>query len=246
MSDNTVSLNTSTSSIQFRFSPAASLDPASFPATPGPGSIHPTSRLIPVLLDDGSPLGLDAPISSRTLAARLRAEHGVTKLDVVLANAGGSTAMGGVLDTDPEEMVRDFGVNAVGEVRLLQAVWPLLKRAEGEEGLGKFVYVSSTLGSIGLLDRESMPGVAYGMSKAAANWFAKKVSVELKGQVVVGVLHPGWVQTALGQSLADAVGFKEPPTTAEQSAKGVVEQIDNWTPEKSGQFLSYHGNPLPW
>jgi NAD(P)-dependent dehydrogenase (short-subunit alcohol dehydrogenase family) len=57
--------------------------------------------------------------------------------------------------------------------------------------LGKFVYVSSTLGSIGILDQESLPGVAYGMSKAAANWFVKKVSVELKGQVVAGVVHPG-------------------------------------------------------
>ena len=34
-----------------------------------------------------------------------------------------------------------------------------------------------------------------------------------------------WVQTPLGQSLADAIGFKEPPTTVEQSAKGVVEQV---------------------
>jgi hypothetical protein len=23
-------------------------------------------------------------------------------------------------------------------------------------------------------------------------------------------------------------------------------QIDNWTPEKSGQFLSYKGDELPW
>ena len=29
------------------------------------------------------------------------------------------------------------------------------------------------------------------MSKAAGNWFVKKVSVELRGQLVVGVLHPG-------------------------------------------------------
>ena len=109
-------------------------------------------------------------------------------LDVVLANAGGSTAMGGVLETTPEEMVRDFAVNAVGPARLFQAVWPLLKEREGR---GKFVFVSSTLGSIGILDRESLPGVAYGMSKAAGNWFVKKVSVELRGQLVVGVLHPG-------------------------------------------------------
>ncbi|KAK3294363.1 uncharacterized protein B0H64DRAFT_324982, partial [Chaetomium fimeti] len=224
--------------------PAPSLDAASFPAD----AIHPTSRLIPVLLDDGATdSDVSVSLSSSTLAARLRDDHGVAALDVVLANAGGSTAMTGVLDTDPDEMARDFVVNAAGSARLFQAVWPLLKRSDGSErGLGKFVYVSSTLGSIGILHQESMPGVAYGMSKAAANWFTKKVSVELKGQVVAGVVHPGWVQTDLGQSLADAIGFKEPPLTVEASAKGVVEQIDNWTPEKSGQFLSYDGRLLPW
>ncbi len=32
-----------------------------------------------------------------------------------------------------------------------------------------------------------------GYSKAAVNWWAKKVSVDLKGKVVVGILHPGSV-----------------------------------------------------
>ncbi|KAK4044086.1 hypothetical protein C8A01DRAFT_43021 [Parachaetomium inaequale] len=234
--------------------PSPSLD--SFPRE----KIHPTSKLTPILLDDGA--GSDpARTSSATLAARLRDEHGVAALDVVVANAGGSTAMGGVLTTSPEEMERDFGVNAAGPARLFQAVWPVMEHPSSssssspiEGGVGeagrqkekKFVLITSTLGSIGLLDQEVMPGVAYGMSKAAANWFARKVSVELKGKVVVGVLHPGWVQTELGQSLADAIGYKQPPMTVEQCAKAVVEQIDNWTPEKSGQFLSYKGEQLPW
>ncbi|KAL2176878.1 uncharacterized protein P884DRAFT_285490 [Thermothelomyces heterothallicus CBS 202.75] len=245
--------------------PSASLEPASFPE----GKIHPTSRLVPVLLDDGDDAARADPArASRTLAARLRDEHGVTALDVVIANAGGSTCAGNVLTADPDVMGRDFRVNAAGTARLFQAVWPLLesreerkenkkKDEEGEGGKGeeggpagwekkKFIYISSSLGSIGILERESMPGIAYGMSKAAANWFVRKVSVELKGKLVAGVLHPGWVQTALGQILADAVGRKEPPMTVEQSAKCVVEQIDNWTPDKSGQFLSYDGKPLPW
>ncbi len=29
----------------------------------------------------------------------------------------------------------------------------------------------------------------------------------------------------MGQGLADAVGFKEPPLTVEESAKGMVEQV---------------------
>ncbi|KAL2153601.1 hypothetical protein VTH82DRAFT_4756 [Thermothelomyces myriococcoides] len=229
--------------------PAASLDPASFPE----GKIHPTSRLVPVLLDDGDgdsdPAQADPARASRTLAARLRDEHGVTALDVVVANAGGSACTGDVLTTDPEVMVRDFRVNAAGTARLFQAVWPLLECKEGGPAgweKKKFIYISSTLGSIGILDQESFPEIAYGMSKVAANWFVHKVSVELKGKLVAGVLHPGWVQTPLGQTLADAVGIKEPPMTVEESAKCVVEQIDNWTPDKSGKFLAYNGMELPW
>jgi NAD(P)-dependent dehydrogenase (short-subunit alcohol dehydrogenase family) len=99
-----------------------------------------------------------------------------------------------VLDTDPEvDMLRDFEVNAVGPARLFRAVWPLLEGSGGGGGGGqkRFVLITSSLGSIGTLDVESMPGVAYGMSKAAANWWAKKVSVELTGRLVVGIIHPG-------------------------------------------------------
>ncbi|KAL2193631.1 hypothetical protein P885DRAFT_72019 [Corynascus similis CBS 632.67] len=233
--------------------PAPSLDPATF-ATEGK-KIHPSSRLIPVLLDDGAPgAERDDNTSSDTLATRLRDEHGVAALDVVVANAGGSTAIGDVLTTDPDEMVRDFAVNAAGTARLFQAVWPLLEAKEDTAADGakagwerkKFVYISSTLGSIGILERESMPGIGYGMSKVAANWYVHKISVELKGRLVAGVLHPGWVKTELGQLLADAIGYKEPPMTVEESARHVVEQIDNWTPEKSGQFLAYNGTLLPW
>jgi hypothetical protein len=34
-----------------------------------------------------------------------------------------------------------------------------------------------------------------------------------------------WVQTELGQSLADAIGYKQPPMTVEDCAKAVVEQV---------------------
>lgn len=75
-----------------------------------------------------------------------------------------------------------------------------------------------------------------------------------------------WVKTAMGQAMADAVGFPEPSLSEEESAKGVLEQvssphremsgrvmanrvmeqIDHLTPEKSGQFLAWNGMSLPW
>lgn len=154
------------------------------PLTNFQGIVNETSKLIPVLLNEDDDSGA---ITSAMLATRLREEHNVQKLDVVVANAGGTQSSGTVLDTDPAAVLKDFEVNAIGPLKLLQALWPLLDAGKEK----KFVYISSTLGSIELSHLERFPGVGYGMSKAAANWFAKKVSVELEGKVIVGILHPG-------------------------------------------------------
>lgn len=48
------------------------------------------------------------------------------------------------------------------------------------------------MGSIAGLDEENFPSLAYGMSKAAANYLAKKISVDFKEQgLKVGIIHPG-------------------------------------------------------
>ncbi|KAK3378811.1 hypothetical protein B0T24DRAFT_610042 [Lasiosphaeria ovina] len=216
---------------------------------------HATSTLVRVLLDDS-----DAAISSATLRDRLRDAHNIARLDVVVANAGTSSGFRDILATDPGyDLLHDFAINAAGPAKLFRAVWPLLDPAvsgggrggvdegKGEERRPKFVLITSSLGSIGCLDEESMPSTAYGMSKAAANWFAKKLSVEFHDRgLLVGIIHPGFVKTSMGQAVADAIGMKEPPMSVEDSAKGVIEQIDTLTPEKSGQFLRFDGGKMPW
>ncbi|KAK0721585.1 hypothetical protein B0T26DRAFT_641377 [Lasiosphaeria miniovina] len=196
---------------------------------------HATSTLVQVLLNDS-----DATISSATLHGRLRDTHNIARLDVVVANAGSSSGFHDILATDPDfDLLHDFVVNAAGPAKLFRAVWPLLDP--------EFVLITSSLGSIGCLDEESMPSTAYGMSKAAANWFAKKLSVEFRDRgLLVGIIHPGFVKTSMGQAVADAIGMKEPPMSVEDSAKGVIEQIDTLTPEKSGQFLRFDGGKMPW
>lgn len=199
----------------------------------------------------------------------------VSRIDVVIANAGHSNALDkSLLETTAEDVVYDCTVNAAGPLRLFQTTWPLLAVSTSDDTVAtRFVLISSTMGSLGVQDEESMPvGVSYGMSKAAANWFAKKASIDFKDKgLVVGVLHPGyvtvlfshfcqhfvfffflsanghsWVKTSMGQALADALGMKEPPITADESARQCLGQIDNWTPEKNGKFLTYSGQELPW
>ena len=142
-----------------------------------------------------------------TLPQRLEA-NGITHLDVVVANAGGSSGFKDILSTvDPEkDLLYDFRVNAVLPLKLFQAVCPLLfsssapARAGGHDagtnsnGKTKWIYITSSVGSIGGLEQESFPSTAYGMSKAAGNWLARKLAVEFAGRgLLVGVVHPGLV-----------------------------------------------------
>lgn len=157
--------------------------------------IAPGSKVIPFLLDEAVP-----EISSATLAARLEVEHGITSLNVVIANAGGSSGFYDVKGTDVEGMRFDFEVNCLGPVKLFAAVWPLLEaqpskeKKEGEEKkkVRKFAVVSSAIGSIGVTMQEVAPGVAYGTSKAAVNYFCVRVAREFAERgLLVSVLHPG-------------------------------------------------------
>ncbi|CAK7203303.1 hypothetical protein SEUCBS139899_006034 [Sporothrix eucalyptigena] len=196
-------------------------------------------------------LQLRNPADFEALPTRL-GRNSITRIDTVVANAGNSSGLDkSLLQTDPEDVVGDCTINAAGPLRLFRATWPLLEASLKQASslpAARFILVSSTMGSIGVQDTESMPvGTSYGMSKAAANWFAKKASIDFKAQgLVVGVLHPGWVQTSMGQALADALGMKEPPITADESARYCLGQIDDWTMDKTGKFLTYKGQELPW
>ncbi|CAK7209607.1 hypothetical protein SCUCBS95973_000497 [Sporothrix curviconia] len=216
-------------------------DPTSASLHTLPAAEH--SRIVVLQLRDTADFEL--------LSTRL-AEQSITYLDVVVANAGNSSGLGKLLlETDAEDVISDCTINAAGPLRLFKATWPLMEASLKQASAAlstRFILISSTMGGIGIQDTESMPvGTSYGMSKAAANWFAKKASLDFKAQgLIVGVLHPGWVQTSMGQALADALGVKEPPITADGSARQCLGQIDDWTMDKTGKFLTYKGQELLW
>ena len=56
--------------------------------------------------------------------------------------------------------------------------------------------------------------------------------------IAVAILHPGWVRTDMtGHSgLIDA----------DESAAGLLDRIDELTPENSGNFWHVNGEVLPW
>jgi len=58
-----------------------------------------------------------------------------------------------------------------------------------------------------------------------------------KGATVI-LLHPGWVQTALGGPNA--------VMTPKDSVSGMRGEIDRLTPADNGRFINFNGTPIPW
>jgi norsolorinic acid ketoreductase len=115
-------------------------------------------------------------------------KQGISHIDTVVANAGLGDAFHPVLATPVDEIRLNFEVNTLGPIKLFQAAFPLLEKATNP----KFILISSVLGSIGGTEGElaRAPTLAYGVSKAGANYFVRKVHCEHENVVAVAV-HPG-------------------------------------------------------
>ncbi|KAJ9608748.1 hypothetical protein H2200_006519 [Cladophialophora chaetospira] len=195
------------------------------------------TRHIVVGIDSASPSTADAAIKE------LKSRYNITSIDTVIANAGIGESWVPARETSIEAADLHFAVNAVGPLALFRAVRPLLLASSSTP---RFVVISTVLGSIGDQGNRPIPDTAYGMSKAAVNFLVGKIHHE-EENLVTFPIHPGWVQTPLGNSIATAVGMKEAAITQEVSAAGVYEQIEKSTKEaSSGKFIDYQGNSIPW
>ena len=77
------------------------------------------------------------------------------------------------------------------------------------------------------------------MSKAAINMAGRNLHMEFKRQkTIILLIHPGWVKTDMGGDNADI--------TVSESAKGIINVIDNSNHENSGTFIDYNGKEIPW
>ena len=154
-------------------------------------------------------------------------------IDILINNAGMANRIDSSLATlDFDAMERTFQVNAVGPLRVTQALLPNLQAAQGKT----IINITSRLGSIEL----STGGLySYRTSKTALNQINKIVSVELAPQGYTSiVMHPGWVKTDMGG--ADAT------LTIPESITGMLTVIDSLTIDKTGKFFNYNGEEIPW
>ena len=172
-------------------------------------------------------------VTDQESVERLSEELGDQELDVLINNAGILAMVRSISEIDFEEFNHLMAVNAVGPIRVTQALLPNLRAGETR----KVINVSSIAGSI--TGKTSGGPYGYSESKAALNMFTRSLAGELRADgFICIVIHPGWVQTDMGGANA--------AVTVPNSAAGIRNVIANLSAEDSGKFYTFEGQQLPW
>ncbi len=171
-------------------------------------------------------------------------EQTAGRVDVVIANAGIANSYANPAEEDLDAIREHFEVNTLGPLVLYQATRYLLKQSAEP----KFIVISTVIASIAMQEKLPFPGVAYGTSKAAVNYVTKRIHIENDGtNFTAFVIHPGWVQTDMGDGAAKSLGLEKADITLQQSVDGLINVFDKSSRENSGgRFLSYNGSELEW
>lgn len=171
----------------------------------------------------------DVDITSDSSVTQLVKKLDGKTLDVLINNAGIIEGVS-LNNLDFDSIRRQFEVNAVGPLRLTQALLNNLKSGS------KVIMMTSRMGSID--DNTSGGSYGYRMSKVALSMAGKSLSEDLKSKnIPVAILHPGLVQTRM-------TGFSG--ITTEESVKGLLARIDELNMENTGTFWHSNGEILPW
>jgi NAD(P)-dependent dehydrogenase (short-subunit alcohol dehydrogenase family) len=171
----------------------------------------------------------DVDITTDSSVAKLVKKLDGKIIDILINNAGIIERVS--LDNlDFDSIRRQFEVNAVGPLRLTQALLNNLKSGS------KIVLMTSRMGSID--DNTSGGSYGYRMSKVALSMAGKSLSEDLKSKnIPVAILHPGLVKTRM-------TGFSG--ITTEESVKGLLARIDELNMDNTGTFWHSNGEVLPW
>jgi NAD(P)-dependent dehydrogenase (short-subunit alcohol dehydrogenase family) len=171
----------------------------------------------------------DIDVADGRDVARLVTELNGESIDILVNNAGmlQRDAFGSL---DYDQMVQQFCVNALGPLRITEALSSNL-----HEG-SKVAIITSRVGSIE--DNGSGGHWGYRTSKTAVNMIGTNLMHELKPRgIAVALLHPGLVATDMtgGQGIDPA-----------ESASGLIQRIDDLNMNNTGGFWHAEGYALPW
>jgi len=173
-------------------------------------------------------LDVSDPAAIAATAAAVQARQG--RLDVLVNNAGILLdARGDVMALDADLLYRTLETNAIGPLRLSQALAPLMSQGS------RIVNVSSGGGQLTV---PSSWAPAYCISKTALNAVTVQLAEALKPRgIAVNAVCPGWVRTDLGGP--------EAPRSLEQGADSILWLVLQAPSDLTGGFFR-DGERIDW
>lgn len=188
--------------------------------------------------------GFDVTSEASVADAAQRIASQVDGLDMIF-NATGALTIEGIgpekalKAIDPQAMLRQFALNAVGPALLLKHFAPILPR----DRRGIFGSLSARVGSIG--DNHLGGWISYRTAKAAQNQIVRTAAIEIartRPLAVIAALHPGTVDTGL------SAGYRgnHAAVSPEEAAANLLGVLDALPPERTGGFFAYDGSAIEW
>ncbi|MFT6895725.1 MAG: NAD(P)-dependent dehydrogenase (short-subunit alcohol dehydrogenase family) [Paraglaciecola sp.] len=176
------------------------------------------------------PMDITSPENIEGLADKLSKRD--IKIDLIISNAGYLDRENKSIYTiDYAAAEQSFKVNSVGPLYLIHCFLPLINK----ERLSKIIFISSSMGSLTI--EQNVEWYGYRMSKAATNMLTVNLSQELgHHNIVVGAIHPGWVQTDMGGHCAQE--------SIEDSTLGIMKVVNGLSIHNTGHFYSFNGEEL--
>ncbi|MCJ8282372.1 MAG: SDR family NAD(P)-dependent oxidoreductase [Rivularia sp. ALOHA_DT_140] len=137
-------------------------------------------------------------------------------VDILINNAGvnpsGVSEEDSILTAKPETIMDTFSTNAIGVLRMCQAVIPLMQ----QQRYGRIVNVSTEMASLQQIPQDFYPSSpSYRISKVGLNAVAIMLAKEVKNSnILINNYSPGWMKTD--------IGGEDAPFTAEEGAETAV------------------------
>lgn len=131
------------------------------------------------------------------------------KLDVLINNAGVYLDDAGtLLSMDASILKHTMSTNFFGAYDVIRSFIPVMER----HGYGRIINVSSEYGAISEMTYQSAG--AYKLSKLALNGMSRLIAAEIKGDIKINAVDPGWVSSDMGGPSA--------PRTPKQAAESIL------------------------
>lgn len=161
------------------------------------------------------------------------ASTGTDSIDVLLNVAGVAGPIPAELEFGSSDWAAwqdALNIMVMGPLRVMQAFLPRMK--EGSKVINFSSQLAASTWPYGGF-------YAYVAAKAGLNRMMRSVAIDLKDRgIIIGLVHPGWVQTDMGGPGADI--------TTEESATGIRQVTADWTLDRSGDFLKWNGETHAW